>query len=188
MIKKRATDIVLLCEDKRHEQFARRFLLRRGVPGRRIRSLVAPPGSGDAKLWVRQCYPDEIRAYRTKSNSIHNILFVMTDVDNESVVKRFESLENACHDVRLDGLRSGERIVLALPKWAIETWILSLTGNPMAESDRIQPAHKQKADPKWKEAAQLLADQCSAANTLSDFFPLSLRTACKSYSCVREWI
>ena len=126
MIKKRATDIVLLCEDKRHEQFARRFLLRRGVPGRRIRSLIAPPGSGDAKLWVRQCYPDEIRAYRTKSNSIHNILFVMTDVDNESVVKRSESLENACHDVRLDGLRSGERIVLALPKWAIETWILSI--------------------------------------------------------------
>ena len=55
----------------------------------------------------------------------------------------------------------------------------------MAESDRIQPTHKQKADQKWKEAAQLLADQCSAANALSDFFPFSLRTACKRFAVVK---
>jgi hypothetical protein len=106
MTKSRATLIVLLCEDKRHEQFARRFLVECGVSGRRIRSRIAPPGSGDAKQWVRERYPEEVRAYRERANAINNLLLVLTDVDHETVEKRRGNLEQSCRDAGVGALQT----------------------------------------------------------------------------------
>ena len=186
MTRSRATLITLLCEDKRHEQFARRFLMERGVSGRRIRSRIAPPGVGDAKRWVRQRYPEEIRAYRERANAINNILIVLTDVDHETVEIRRETLNQACRDAGVDTLKIGDRIALALPRWAIETWILALAGEPLDETERIQPAHKQRVEREWRTAARRLAESCTLGKQLAAIMPASLQTACAEYERERH--
>ena len=186
MTRSRATLITLLCEDKRHEQFIRRFLIERGVSGRRIRSRIAPPGVGDAKNWVREHYPEEIRAYRERANAINNILIIITDVDHETVEKRREILNQACRDAGVDTLKGGDRIALALPKWAIETWILALVGENLDEAERIQPAHKQRAEREWRTAARVLAESCALGKMSGPIIPPSLCIACEEYERVRH--
>ena len=186
MTRSRATLITLLCEDKRHEQFARRFLIERGVAGRRIRSRIAPHGVGDAKNWVREHYPKEIRAYRERANAINNILMVLTDVDHETVEKRRETLNQACHDAGVEILKAGDRIALALPKWAIETWILALIGENLDETERIQPAHKQRAEREWRTAVQRLAEYCAGVRGPVTIIPSSLWATCQEYERVRH--
>jgi len=186
MTRSRATLITLLCEDKRHEQFARRFLMERGVSGRRIRSRIAPPGVGDAKNWVRERYPEELHAYRERANAINNILIVLTDADHETVEKRRETLRQVCRDAEVDTLKVGDRIVLALPKWAIETWILALAGEKLDETERIQPAHKQRAEREWRTAARVLAEYCAGGKGVVAIVPSSLRIACEEYERVRH--
>lgn len=157
----RATHVVLLCEDKRHEQFCRRFLSERGVSHRRIRSLVAPPGCGDAKAWVREHYPMELKAYRTKANHLSNSFVVMTDVDHESHQQRRSSLRKTCQLAGLADAMPNERILVALPKWSIETWILTLMDEPMSEETRVQTWHKQRANLYCNQAAKRLAQFCT---------------------------
>lgn len=179
----RATQVVLLCEDKRHEQFCRRFLSERGVSHRRIRSLVAPPGCGDAKAWVRERYPMELKAYRAKANHLTNSLVVMTDVDQETHQQRRSSLENACQLAGITDATLNERILVALPKWAIETWILNLMGEPLPEETRVQPSHKQRANPLSNQAAKRLAQACSGTRLPRGWPELpTLGDACVQFS------
>jgi len=59
----RRVQIVILCEDRQQEVFARSFLKKRGFTGL-IRPMFCPPGSECGSDYVRKQYPVEVKAYR----------------------------------------------------------------------------------------------------------------------------
>ena len=63
----RYTQVVVLCEDFTHFNFVRRYLVERGVEGRRIRGKVNPSGRGAGTQYVVTNYPVEVQAIRSKS-------------------------------------------------------------------------------------------------------------------------
>ena len=74
--------IVLLCEDSQTDAFVRRFLKRRNFAGRDIETLPLPSGRQSGEQWVRERYPDELKAIRGKQNAY---LIVVTDADADSI-------------------------------------------------------------------------------------------------------
>ena len=60
---KRATKIVLLCEDEQHSAFMSRFINRMGWHTRRLRIEKASRGKGSAEQFAREAFPRELDAY-----------------------------------------------------------------------------------------------------------------------------
>jgi hypothetical protein len=73
-----------------------------------------------------------------------------------------------------------------LPKWAIETWVLALIGEPLDETERIQPTHKQRAEREWRNAARILANCCAVKTKLAETFSPSLQVMCDNYGHLRN--
>jgi hypothetical protein len=182
------TEVILLCEDQQHARFARLLLKLRGVSDRRIRAHISPLGQGDAKKWVNECYPGDLTAYRAKANHINNVLIVMSDADNNSVLQRAQQLENACDMNKISGRLPHERVIFVIPKWAIETWILSLTGSDIQEDNQITSHHKKLAFAKMTQAVTLLAKSCRGiTGTKNNNFISSLFATCQEFDRVREY-
>jgi len=61
------TQVVILCEDRQQEVFARHFLINCGIDRRRIRVNVAPKGIGSGEQYVRKNYPIEVKIHRSRN-------------------------------------------------------------------------------------------------------------------------
>ena len=48
--------MILLCEDKQHEVFARHYFLNRGFLPNQIRSLISPKGRNAAEYFISSYY------------------------------------------------------------------------------------------------------------------------------------
>ena len=179
----RASNIILLCEDKQHERFARAFLTKwcSADLRRRIRLVPIPGGRGDAKQWICDQFPSEVKAYRAKANHLNTMLIVITDVDNRTLQQRVTSLDQSCRDCGVEVRRQDERIVFITPKWAIETWIMALNGQVLDENERIGAQKKKIAEPLNTAMAENLADQCKQGRT-EVAFPPSLEIACLDFN------
>jgi hypothetical protein len=57
----RRVQIVILCEDRQQEVFARYFLKKRGFTGL-FRANICPEGSQAGEQYVRTHYPEEVKA------------------------------------------------------------------------------------------------------------------------------
>jgi hypothetical protein len=183
-----ATEIVLLCEDKQHERFIRKFLRERNVDRRRIRSVPLPHAlGGDAKKWICDHFPEELKAYRSKANNINNILFVVVDVDDETVKKRASALDQACQMRNLPPREKSERVVYILPKWALETWILILDGQILTEDEQVERQHKQKANKVISSVTKTLSVSCKNQIALPQA-PPSLIAACAEFQRIAAFI
>jgi len=68
----RTVQWVVLCEDRQHETFARRFLKIAGLSARRLRAEIAPRGRGSAEQFVRERFPKELSAYRSSRKGAQN--------------------------------------------------------------------------------------------------------------------
>jgi len=79
---RRNVRLVLLCEDKQHDAFARRFLAKAGWSKRQIRALPLSQGRGAAEKRVRDQFPDELSEYRRRRDHIRQAVIVMLDGDN----------------------------------------------------------------------------------------------------------
>ena len=90
----RRVQIVLLCEDTQHETCLRRFLSAMGWETRAMRVEKAPGGRGAADQFVRQQFPRELRAHRTRHAT--QALVTMMDGDLYGVDARLEQLNQAC--------------------------------------------------------------------------------------------
>jgi len=176
----RATNIILLCEDKQHERFVRAFLRKWcKIDRRRIRLIPIPNGRGDAKKWICNQLPNELKAYRAKANHLNNLLIVVTDVDNITVQQRADTLNQACMDAGVESRRENERVVFIMPKWAIETWILTLNGQDVNEDKQIETRHKQVAQKLNTDIAEKLSDMCKKGGSLA--ITDSLKVACVEF-------
>lgn len=118
----RYTKVVILCEDRQQEVFARHFLVNCGINQRRIRVKHSPTGRGSAEQHVRQRYPVEVREYRRRRNQLYIGLVVVIDADTRSVADRFNELENELIRISPPGRQPDERIGIFVPKQQFPLW------------------------------------------------------------------
>lgn len=131
--------LYLVCEDDEHRRFAYRVFLRLGFHYHELRFFVSPTGRGAADRWVRQRYPEEVRAHRRRASSQSVGLLVVIDADRQTVEDRHRQLSNELTEAHLPARSSNERIVIWVPKRHIETWVAYL-------SDKVSQAVNERDD------------------------------------------
>jgi hypothetical protein len=155
MPKRKGVRVQIVVEDEALERFSRETLLKFGFNRREIRVTGYPVGRGSAKDWVDRQYSIEVQALRAKSYQNLGIV-VGTDADNLTVNQRAKRLADALQNARVEARRSGERIVLWIPKWSIETWILYFAHD--ARDEHHDYKHDVKK-PDYRATAQAFIDQ-----------------------------
>lgn len=167
--------ITLLCEDSQTDAFVRRFLRRRNFGSRDIYTRPLPAGRQSGEQWVREEYPDELRAIRGRQNAY---LIVVTDADTNTTAARRAQLDAAC---RREGVRprdDRDPVLVIVPRRNIETWLTYLGG---ATVDEDTPYRKLKRESECATHANNLYRMCHEDQRIDDGAPPSLREACEEY-------
>ena len=129
-----SASIVLLCEDRQTDSFVRRFLRRRNFTAHDIDTLPLPTGSGEQ--WVRQSYPRQLRAVRSRKKAI---LLVVIDGDNHTTAARRSQLDQECKKSGIARAMPNDPVVVVVPRRSIETWFAYLKGEANVDETRIYP-------------------------------------------------
>ena len=167
--------VVLLCEDLQTDAFVRRFLRHRNFRNRDIDTRPLPSGRQSGEQWVREEYPDELRAIRGRQNAY---LIVVTDADTNTTAARRAQLDAAC---RREGVRQRDDrdpVLVIIPRRNIETWLAYLGGAPVDEGREYR---KLKRDGDCVAQADALFRMCHDDQRLDEGAPPSLREACEEY-------
>ncbi len=178
----KASQVIILCEDKAHEVFAKHFLKKWGVKPRAIRVLPYPNGEGSGKKYVGDNISTEVEALRRRRAS--TILLVIQDADELSVDQIKSNLDAKLLSSRGDN----EPIAYIIPKWHIQTWIAYLDEKHVNESDKDLYKNKYETLSESKDAHPLidkLADLCRKKTPLESP-PDSLVVACKEFNRIRS--
>lgn len=171
-------NVVILCEDKQHAAFARRFLKKMGwTKPPRIPPLTGGRGSGEQS--VRERFPVELKSYRSKRGAVGQALIVFLDGDNRGVTTRHTELDAACKASDVPVREAGERVAVFVPTWNIETWFAYLDGEEVDESKRDYPRLRRERE--CRRYVDALAEMCKRG-TLQEPAPASLATACEEYA------
>ena len=131
----RTAEIVILCEDRQHLNFARRYLQRVGFDIGRISPHPLPDGRRSGEQHVREAYAEEVRVYRRGAARRKGVLLVVLDADARTVAERVRQLEEGLRSAGEVARMDTESIVHFIPKRNIETWILHLQGEAVTEED-----------------------------------------------------
>ncbi len=172
----RRAQLVLLCEDRQHEAFVRRFLAAMGWETRAMRVEKAPGGRGAGEQFVRERFPLELKAHR--SRPVSQALVVMIDGDHEGVDARLRRLAQACRDAGVAERAETERVAVIIPTWNIETWLAYLDGKRVEEGDPHHPKLARERD--CQKHVDELVRMCRAGE-LREPAPPSLAAACDEY-------
>ena len=170
----RRVQIVILCEDRQQEVFARYFLKKRGFRGL-FRANICPPGSQAGEQYVRTHYPEEVKAYRQKRNQVSIGLVVLIDADTGTLEARLNWLASALDKDKQKNREPNEAIAIFVPKRNIETWIHYLQGETVNEEAAY--ARFKNNEAVCKTAVEDLADRCYS-QSLPEDAPRSLQAAC----------
>jgi hypothetical protein len=170
----RRVQIVILCEDRQQEVFARYFLKKRGFTGR-FRANICPEGSECGSDYVRTHYPEEVKAYRQKRNQVSIGLVVLIDADTGTLEARLNELASVLNKDKQENRGSNEAIAIFVPKRNIETWIRYLQGETVNEEAVYAKFKNNEAV--CKTAVEDLADRCYS-QSLPENAPPSLQAAC----------
>ena len=170
----RRVQIVILCEDRQQEVFARYFLKKRGFTGR-FKANICPAGSQSGEQYVRTHYPEEVKAYRQNRNRVAIGLVVLIDADTGTLEARLNELASVLNKDKQENRGSNEAIAIFVPKRNIETWIHYLQGETVNEEDAYAKFEKNEAA--CKTAVEDLADRCYS-QSLPEDAPRSLQAAC----------
>ncbi|RCJ28025.1 hypothetical protein A6770_24365 [Nostoc minutum NIES-26] len=168
----RRVQIVILCEDRQQEVFARHFLKKRGfILDRNVRIQICPKGAGEQ--FVREHYAVEVKAYRSKNYRL-GMLVVLIDADKKMVEERLKQLDDAliadAQQIRL----SDEAIAIFVPKRNLETWIHYLQSVTIDEETEYPKFSKNESA--CKPCVENLVNQCYQG--LNADAPPSLQAAC----------
>lgn len=177
MAKAPVPQVVILCEDRAHYHFVRRYLQLHGVA--RVHPRIAPPGEGSAEWWVRREYPTEVKAHRSRASYRRVALAVMIDADRYGVRERKDQLDAAltASQPRLAPRQDGERIALFAPKRSLETWFRFLDGADCDEDTSYKDRYREARPTVF---ARKLFDRCRESQPLRDP-PPSLSDACTEW-------
>lgn len=173
----RTVNMVILCEDRQHEAFARRLLKKAGIVTRNLRVEISPQGRGSAEQFVRRQYFRELRFYRSRSHRVQQALLVVIDADGQQVADRITQVEQEAA-ASGGGRTSDERVAFVVPARNIETWFAYLDGKDVNETDRyprlVRPRDCQRH-------VDVLWDMCQQG-ALRQPAPPSLEAACTEYN------
>ena len=179
----KASQIIVLCEDRAHEVFVKRFLKKGwGVKPREIRVTDYPSGKRSGKKHVEDNISQETKALRTRHAS--TILLVIQDADEQSVGQAKSALDAKLLPSRGDR----EPIAYIIPKWHIQTWIAYLDGKKVDESDKETYKRKYHTISESKEVhyfVDKLADDCRRNKELESP-PDSLVAAREEFNRIRS--
>lgn len=170
----RRVQIVILCEDRQQEVFARYFLKKRGFTGL-IRPKICPPGSQAGEEYVRTHYPGEVKAYRQKRYQVSIGLVVLIDADTGTLEARLNELASVLEEDEQKNREPNEAIAIFVPKRNIETWIHYLQRETVNEEGVYAKFKNNEA--LCKTAVEDLADRCYS-QSLPEDAPRSLQAAC----------
>jgi hypothetical protein len=175
----RNVQIVLLCEDTQHEAFARRFLTAMGWSTRRMRVEKGSDRGGSAEQFVRERFPTELAAYRSKRGSMGQALIVVLDGDRGGVEARHRELDAACEAKSCTPREPNEPVAVFVPTWRIETWFAYLDGQSVDETKSDYPRLRRERE--CQRHVNVLADMCRT-DTLRTPAPPSLEAACAEFN------
>ena len=167
--------VIVLCEDKSHWHFIRRFLQARGV--KRFCLVSFQPGRGSKEQHVRERFATEVKAYRSKASHGDVALVVMVDADRYGVEKRKRQLATSLADAGQAPRGAKERIGVFVPNRNVQTWFAFLDRNKADEEVDWKPRYRDAAPTTY---AERLADACRAPGALPNA-PPSLRDACDEW-------
>lgn len=171
----RSVQVVLLCEDRQHEAFARRFLKQAGKDYRVQRVEFCPKSCGEQ--FVRERYGKELGYYRSRQHRVGQALIVLIDADKEGVTARSQQLEVAAAKSGQYPRQADESVAIFIPARNIETWIAYLDGQIVSEEDEY-PRLKHKRD--CQRHVAYLYEMCQHG-ALRQPAPQSLEAACVEY-------
>lgn len=178
------TEVIILCEDKQSEVFARAFLIEYlNVNSRRIRRSMRAAGQGSGEQYVREQYVTEVKAYRRYSKMKKIALVVMIDADADDVTNRFNQLDQALLSAGESTRQKDEKIAIIMPERNIETWIYYLRGDTVNETDRYKHLETESA---CKEDVKNLAKNCRNRHPLPADAPSSIQESCLEIMKTRE--
>ena len=138
--------VVLLAEDKRHQQLAYRIFRGRGFVERQITKLPLPVG-GDAKAYVLGRVSSEVMAIRKRQAS--GFLIVILDADMDTVTIRIGQLNERLREADVDPVVPGNDCVeFWIPRRNVETWLCALLGVVCNEEEdyKNQFNHRHRTD------------------------------------------
>lgn len=179
----KASKIIVLCEDKAHEVFVRRFLkIGWQVPIRNVHVCSYPCGKGSGKNFVDDNISKEVESCRKRQAL--SILVVVRDADEDSVEDVFRILNGKLKAPR----ESGEPIVYFIPKWHVETWIAFLDEKNVDEEEKTIYKNEYGKLAVTKNSHQYidnLSNCCKKKKPLKSP-PPSLRVACEEFDRIRD--
>lgn len=126
----KVSEVIVLGEDRRHQNFARRFLERLGFKAHHIFLRPVRAGGGSGEQWVRENYRKEVTQCRQRQARASTALVVMLDADTGMVEARSAQLSAALGPQRRE---DGELIAHLISKRNVETWVLCLSGHAVDE-------------------------------------------------------
>ena len=163
--------ITVLCEDKQHESFIRRFFKKRN---RQIYAVRRPKSSaGAGEQFVRDHYPAHLDAIRKRGG----VLVAMIDGDNCSREQRLKQMDEACQQKGVSPRTHGDKAALFIPQRNIETWLAFLDGEIVNETDTYPRLERERECRKHVDALE----QMCLAGKLRPSAPASLEAACREY-------
>ncbi len=166
--------IVIFCEDRQQEVFARYFLKKRGFTGL-FRAKICPPSSQSGEQYVRTQYPVEVKTYRQKRNRVSIGLVVLIYADTSTSQERLDWLTRTLVEDSQQNRQPDEAIAIFVPKRNIETWVHYLQGESVNEEDTYSKFPNNETN--CKPSVENLAEQCRSQNILKET-PESLQLAC----------
>jgi hypothetical protein len=179
----RNVQVVILCEDRQHEAFARRFLTRAGKSVRVQRVEVSPSGRGSAEQFVRERFAKEVAYYRARKHRVEQALIVLIDADGREVAARTEQVESACVEAGQTRRQGDERVAIFVPARNIETWFAYLDGQTVDENERYPHLERERD---CQRHVDCLYEMCQRG-ALREPSPPSLNAACSEYRSRLQW-
>ena len=161
--------ITVLCEDKQHEAFIRRFLKKR----KRMIYVVSRPSTGAGDQFVRNNYPKYLDAVRKRGG----ILVAMIDGDKYSIEQRLKQMDEACNQNDVLPRQSADKVAVFVPVRNIETWLAYLAGEHVNEKESYRRLQRER---ECQRHVDVLEKMCTEKK-LQTPVPSSLEAACCAY-------
>jgi len=180
---KRCSQIVILCEDTQQESFIRRFLKKaHGIQSSLLRISKNPSGKGSGEQFVRNNYPNQLKALRQRQHRANTTLIVAIDADTSDTTQIRETLNTACSAAGIEPDTAKEHVAFVIPKRNIETWITWLNSEKVDEATAYPKLPNESG---CQPAIEKLHNLC-AQNTTPPDCPESLASACIEYRKVKS--
>ena len=173
----RNANVVILCEDRQQEAFARRFLKRAGYNPRRFRVEISPKAKGSAEQFVRLQFPKELEYYRSKQHKVGQLLIAVTDADRQDVADRIRQIHQQVKEADMEERQIDEKVAIFVPSRNIETWLAYLDGQTVNEDDTYP---KLDHEGECQRHVDSLYEMCQQGS-LRLPSPPSLDGACREY-------